>query len=47
MIRLQTDLFGEPLPMPAILRKDGGHRKIGYAARRLVEAAQETKGTTP
>jgi len=33
MIRSHTDLFGDPLPVPTVLRKDGGRRKIGYAAR--------------
>lgn len=30
---IDTDLFGQPLPSPTTLRKDGGRRKIGYAAR--------------
>ena len=33
MISLGKDLFGEPLPAPAAVRKDGGRRKVGYAAR--------------
>lgn len=27
------DLFGQPIPAPSTLRKDGKARKIGYAAR--------------
>jgi len=32
-MRRETDLFGEPLPSPAVYRKDGRLRKVGYAAR--------------
>ena len=33
MKRIETDLLGMPLPAPEFLKKDGGRRKIGYAAR--------------
>lgn len=33
MRKPQIDLFGEPIPLPILFRKDGGRRKIGYAAR--------------
>ena len=33
MTAVLIDLLGEPLPAPHHLRKDGGRRKIGYAAR--------------
>jgi hypothetical protein len=31
--RPEIDLLGEPIPAPAVFRKDGGRRKIGYAAK--------------
>lgn len=33
MIAPEKDLFGQPMPAPAMIRKDGGRRKVGYAAR--------------
>jgi len=33
MIRCEVDLFGIPLPPPALYRKDGGLRRAGYAAK--------------
>lgn len=33
MRHAETDLFGQPIPGAHLVRKDGGRRKIGYAAR--------------
>ena len=33
MKRIETDLLGEPLPSSDAFRKDGGRRKVGYAAK--------------
>jgi hypothetical protein len=32
-VRQHLDLLGEPLPAAHQIRKDGGRRKVGYAAR--------------